>query len=826
MYISIDWIKDFVDLPTGLRDRELSERITLGVCEVEGWERTGAMLSKVSVAAIKSVAPHPDADKLHLATVDLGNGEEATVVCGASNCRAGIKAPYAALGTSFPGGFTLEPKKIRGVVSEGMLCAEDELGLSDNHEGLMELSADAPVGATLAAALGEGAVDDLVLDIDNKSLTHRPDLWGHYGMAREFAAVFEKPYNDKFNDEWAAALKAKINEDAESTGTRGKPPVTIHVEKDSANRGFLGLSVDGIKIGESPDWMQRRLNTAGMRPINSIVDISNYAMLETGIPNHIFDRSTIAGGKIIVRRAGNDETFVTLDEQERKLIPSDTMVCDAEKPSAIAGVMGGLDSSVSDDTTSIMVEVANWTDAEIRRTSTRLGLRTDASQRYEKSLDSQQLEKALLRIFELLLELNSGAKAVGGIQSDNMPDPVEMAIETSPARITKVLGEDVSDERLTGILEALGFRVEAIPGADTDGKGKTHLVHVPTWRSTKDVECEADIVEEIGRIIGFDNITPVSPSHDIAALRLSPAKTMVRKAQDYLVLRGHALEIMTYPMTGLSLLTKAAWPVLNEGLILANPITPDHDRMRPSLIPSLLEAAANNRKEHDSFRIFEIGRSYADLGGEKYSEDLQQIGVVFQETKFNPFIELADLMEGLCSCLNLPLRMVPGNPSKAHPMVPQGWAGSHPHEILDLQVMGRSRGAVLSVHPQITRAFKIKGRTAIAVLDITEVMAKPLKDRTTFKALDRFPGSVFDLTVVAAGKTSASDVLGVVQGMKMKELRSVTVLDVFDMGEKGKALTLHAEFRDAEKTLDASFIKEAEDRVIAVLDRAGYPLRS
>jgi len=272
MYISVDWIKDFVDLPTDLSDRELSERITLGVCEVEGWERTGAMLSKVTVAAIKSVAQHPDADKLHLATVDLGDGGEATVVCGAPNCRAGIKVPYAALGTSFPGGFTLEPKKIRGVVSEGMLCSEEELGISDNHDGLMELSSDAPVGTTLAAALGDSPVDDLVLDIDNKSLTHRPDLWGHYGMAREFAAVFQRPYRDKFDAEWAGTLKAKIAE-----GEGEKPPVTIHVDKDSANRGFLGLSVDGIKIGESPVWMQRRLNTAGMRPINSVVDILRHA---------------------------------------------------------------------------------------------------------------------------------------------------------------------------------------------------------------------------------------------------------------------------------------------------------------------------------------------------------------------------------------------------------------------------------------------------------------------------------------------------------------------------------------------------------------------
>jgi len=200
--------------------------------------------------------------------------------------------------------------------------------------------------------------------------------------------------------------------------------------------------------------------------------------------------------------------------------------------------------------------------------------------------------------------------------------------------------------------------------------------------------------------------------------------------------------------------------------------------------------------------------------------------VVFQETRTNPFIGLADLMEGLCSCLNLPFKMAVADPSKDHPMIPAGWSGSHPHEMIDIQVMGRSRGAVLSVHPQVSRGFKLKGHTAIAVLDITDVMVKPLKDRTAFKPLDRFPGSVFDLTVVTSGKTYASEVLSVVRGMKMKELRSVSILDIFDLGEKGKALTLHVEFRDSEKTLDAAFIKEAEEKVITVLDKAGYPLRN
>ncbi len=820
MKISVDWISDFVDLPEGISDKELTERITLGVCEVEGYERTGSVLNKVSVAEVMASEPHPDADKLKLATVNLGGGKQATVVCGAPNCRPGIKVPYAAIGTTLPIGFTLEPKKIRGILSEGMLCAEDELGLSDNHEGLMELPADAPVGATLAEALGEAAVNDLILDVDNKSLTHRPDCWGHYGLAREFAAVFERPYKDRFDEDWAEGLRSRIAADG------GEAPVTIHVHPDTANKGFLGLSMDGVRIGESPAWMQRRLTVAGMRPINSIVDISNYVMLETGMPNHIYDRKTVKGGKIIVRRAGDDTEFVTLDEQKRTMLPTDTMVCDGERASGIAGVMGGLDSSVADDTSELMIEVANWVDAEVRRTGTRLGLRTDASQRYEKSLDSEQLEKALLRIYELVMEMNPDAKAVGGIQSDNMSDPVDLVIETSPARIAAVLGEDVPAERMRSILETLGFRVEAIRGAQagSDGRGRTHKVHVPTWRSTKDVECEADIVEEIGRIIGYDNITPGSPAHDIEALRLSPAKILFRAVQDFLVLRGRCLEVMTYPLVGEALLKKAEWPVLNENLVLANALTPDHDRMRPSLIPSLLQAAADNRKEHEAFRIFECGRSYAEKGGDDFSADLHQIGIVFQAGT-NPIVELADTVEGLLSYVGFPGRLVPANPAKKHSLLPASWAGSHPSEFLDVQIMGKSRGIVFSLHPQVGRAFKIKGRTAVAVLDFTDVMSLQVKDRTDFRSLDRFPGSEFDVTVVMSSDAYAADAVAAVEKLRMKEIRSAGVLDVFDLGSEGKAVTLRLEFRDPEKTLDAEFLKEAEGKVITALEKAGYPLR-
>ena len=974
MKVSLDWISDFVDLPKGLSDREIAEGLTLGLCEVEGLERPGAVFQSVVAAKITAVEKHPKADKLKLAAVELGGGKSVTVVCGAPNCRAGITVPYAAVGTTLPGGLTLEPKTIRGILSEGMLCSEEELGLSAgpggsagpvNPEGpgggggIMELPEGTPAGTRLSdlpeipgrrggpgaeggsgaegigpengpgargpeaesrpgAGSGPGteggnadgwslgpeargpeeesrpgaggggpgsgpgeegpdtpaAADDLILDIDNKSLTHRPDCWGHYGLAREFAAIFSRPFRDRFSPEWAASLKERISADGDGSKRPGGPggsgsgkgtggcvtegpgaaergtgevPVSVHVDPDSSNLGFLGLSINidpGVSAGVSPPWMRRRLAAAGMRPINAVVDISNYVMLETGIPNHIFDRAAIRGGRIVVRRAGADQDFTTLDGQKRRLLASDTLVCDAERPLAAAGVMGGLESSVGADTTEIMVEAANWKDSEVRRTAARLGLRTDASQRYEKSLDSARLEICLLRIYELIRKISPGARAAGGIQRENMPEPPGLVIPTSPGRIAAVLGEEVGGERLEAILGALGFGLDPV-GAPSSGPGGasapkrprgdcrdfTHRVHVPTWRSTKDIECEADIAEEVGRIIGYDNITPESPSQGIAALRLSPAKTMFRRAQDYMVLRGRALEVMTYPLVGRALLEKAAWPALNENLVLANALTPAHDRMRPGMIPSLLEAAAENNKEHSAFRIFECGRAYADLGGEDYSREHHQIGIVFQELHANPFIPLADTVENLLPYLGLRGNLIPGDPARQHPLIPAAWPGTHPHEFLDIVIGKTSEGAVVSIHPQIARAFKLKGKTALAVIDLTNLTdlggrsGAPAADRAPFIPPDRFPGSDFDLTVVMPSRTHAAEAVEAVRGMGKKEIRSVGVLDVFPLEEDRKALTLHIGFRDSEHTLDADFIKKTEGEIIAVLDGAGYPLR-
>ncbi len=805
MHISIDWIKDFTELPE-MEPVKLAERFTMATCEVEDVIVTGKLLDMVKIVEITAVEDHPDSDHLHLVRFSDGK-EEKQVVCGAPNVKTGLKVPFAPLGATFPGGFTLVPKKIRGVLSEGMLCSGQELELNDDDSGLMVFPEDAPLGQSLGEYTGQKR--DILFDIDNKSITHRPDLWGHYGMAREFAAVFGHPLKKPFDEDWRQGILSLCSDE--------EPPVTLEVDADSANLGFMGLSMDNITIKDSPRWMQRRLSACGMRPINNIVDISNYVMLELGLPTHIFDRDTIRGGKIVVRRAGEAQEFVTLDEVKRDILPSDTMVCDVEGPSSIAGIMGGLNSSVSDKTSRIFLEVANWKDAEVRRTSTRLGLRTDASQRYEKSQDSRGVERTLLRLAELVKESCPEAVVKGPVVAANLPEYRPLTIDISHPRICKVLGKDIPEEQVRSILESLDFSVR--PGRE----GKL-TIGVPSYRSTKDIECEADIIEEIGRIIGYDNITPESPHNAITAVRLSEAKEKQRKIMDFMVNRAGALEIMTYPMVGKKLLEQAFWPEKNEALVLANAMSPEADRMRPSLIPSLLAAGALNQKSFTSFRLFELGRSY--LADEKdFSRERHQLGVLYYDRKESPFLELADRMEELMNLLNLNYRMVSGSNSK-NDLYPEGWEGLHPEEVLDLQIMGRSRGFIATVHPLVCRNFKIKGNLVLAVLDLTDFEDQRMKDKTKYRPLDRFPSSLFDCTVVSEPHCPVENIVQALKkSLKIKELDWVKVAAVFILPDGRKAVTIRSSFRDPEKTLSGEFIRQAEDRVVKTLEEAGFPLK-
>lgn len=805
MLISLDWIRDFTDVPN-VSSKDIYSKFTLATAEVEDVQTVGEHLEKIVIAQILSFEKHPEADKLNLVTFTIGNDDVRKVVCGASNVKVGIKIPYASIGVKLPNGLLLEPKKIRGVLSEGMLCSEEELGFAEESEGIMELPADAPLGVNMLTYFK--MKKDTILDIDNKSLTHRPDLWGHFGMAREFSTIFDIPLKNRFTKEWSDGLKKKYTSD--------KSPIAVRFDGESAGISYFGLSMKNVAVGESPEWLKNRLKATGLRSINNIVDVSNYVMLELGMPLHIFDRDLIAGGEVVIKKLAGETAFKTLDEVDRKLIAGDTVISDSNGPLVLAGIMGGLNSGVSEKTKNIFIEVANWKPAMVRRTSTRLGLRSDSSQRFEKTLDSKLTERTLLRTVEMILELCPGAEVVGkaeyaGIDLNSVP---VLKIETTLKKIKTVLGFDLTEERLLNIFTHLDF--------ETTKQGDKFVVTIPSYRSTKDIEQEADLIEEVGRIIGYDNIIPVSPLDGISPVKLTELQKVQRRVRDFMVLQGKSFETMSYPLIGESLLKKVSWPT-STSLKLINSLSVDHNLMRPSLIPSLLEVCETNAKNYDRYRFFELGRSYTE-DAKTFSKEALHLGAVFTDKDKNPYVDMINVVSNLLSSLNLSYEFVERNAKFANPLVPTEWIGNHPFEFQNIRVMGKFVGAVLSVHPMVLRALKVKGHVTICLLDLSMFENFSAKDKTKYKPLSKFPSSTFDWTVVANPETLASEVLGACKKVKLKELKEVQILDIFS-NENKKFVTIRATLADEAQTLTSELLKQAETALIDATTKAGFNLK-
>jgi phenylalanyl-tRNA synthetase beta chain len=805
MLISIDWIRDFTPVPN-LPAKDIYSRFTLATAEVEDVVVVNDHLEKIVVAEILSFEKHPEADKLNLVTFKLSDTDIRKVVCGASNVKVGIKIPFAPLGVKLPNGLLLEAKKIRGILSEGMLCSEEELGFAEESSGIMELPLSSPIGMNMLELFK--LKKDTILDIDNKSLTHRPDLWGHFGMSREFSAMFDLPFENRFTSHWMLGLKKNF--------TTEKSPVVPRFAGDSAGVSYFGLSIDNVKVSESPEWLKSRLKSCGLRSINNIVDISNYVMLELGLPLHIFDRDLINGNEVLITKLDRECDFKTLDEINRKLIPGDTVIADSNGPLVLAGIMGGLNSGVNLSTKNIFIEVANWKPAQIRRTSTRLGLRTDSSQRFEKSLDSLLGERTLLRTLELILELCPGAKVRGKAEYAGVDLSVSKKLEiiTSLQKINTVLGTNISNESLIKILSSLDFSCSEI--------GNKLKIEVPTYRSTKDIEQEADLIEEVGRIIGYDNISPVSPLDSISPVKLTELQKIQRRIRDFYVYQGKSFELMTYPLIGESLLKKVSWP-LNSNLKLINSISQDHDLMRPSLIPSLLEVAELNVKNQERFRVFELGRAYS-TNEASFSNESLQLAVSFYEKEKNCFVDLINSVENLLSTLNLPFDFCERNSKFSNPLVPTEWIGNHPYEFLNIRVMGKFAGVIFSVHPLVLRNLKIRGNLSFFVLDLSFLESIKLKDKIKYKPLSKFPSSTFDWTVVAGVLVPVSDIFSLLKKVKIKELQSIEILDIYPNNDQ-KYVTFRATLSDADATMGTDALKTAEKTLIDATTKGGFNLK-
>ncbi len=584
MFISLDWISDFVDI-SDLDPKVVADRLTMATAEVEGLSTITRFVDGVLVGEIIEATPFQTEEGKTRTFCKVDCGERVyTTVCGAPNARVGLKAPFA------PAGVTLGEKKIEaadvyGRPSEGILCSAAELGMSDWHEIVFEIPANVTNGTKFADLV---PATDTLVEIDNKSLTHRPDLWGHYGFARELAAVFHRE------------LKPLPRLSVDQFDALPAFPVAIEDENCLCYSGLVFKIKSKVCGVPSPVKMQRRLHALGQRTYDLLVDLTNYVCLELGQPTHAFDADLVSN--IRVAPMGCEGTFRTLDGNERKMIPEDMMICDGQKPVAIAGIMGGLETEITSKTTRVMLESANFKAARIRRTAQRLDLRTDASQRYEKTQPPANVKVGTERILKLVegsgvdFEVQTRFSVAGDLHDKTR------YIELPPGRMNKLVGVDFPQEKTLEILRSIQFEADFLP----DG---TLRVGVPPFRSEKDISIEEDIVEEVTRIFGFDNIQPVLPVSPLRPLHVEEYIRMEHRARRLLALAYGFLEVHNYGWFNDSWLAKLGYDP-GETLELLNPVAPYEARLRTTLIPNLLALAPKNRPFRDAFRVFELGHVY------------------------------------------------------------------------------------------------------------------------------------------------------------------------------------------------------------------------
>jgi phenylalanyl-tRNA synthetase beta chain len=621
MFISLDWISDYVDLK-GLGISDIVNRLTLATAEVEGTKEIRRFVKGVVIGEIKSAEKLTD--KLTFCVVDCGSKTYSTV-CGAPNVRVGLKAPFAPVGTVLADGVKIEKSEISGKPSQGILCSAAELGMSNWHEIILECPANIKPGTPLSKFVPE---TDTLIEIDNKSLTHRPDLWGHYGFAREFAAIFNRklkplPQLDLSQFDHLPAYPLK-NEDYENCPCYG----CIEFHCTTALQGLQGGTVP------SPLFMQRRLHALGMRSYNLLVDVTNYVNWEIGQPTHAFDADKLGGIRVAVM--GRQEKFETLDGQTRNLLPEDLLIWGSARSQsstyrsvALAGIMGGLETEVTESTTKLLLESANFKAARIRRTSGRLDLKTDASQRYEKSQPPSNVKAGAARILKLIEESGADLKVLSRLTLDgdlqNEIRPIEIPVE----RMERLAGIRLPSKQILSILRSLGFTAEY---QSRTRKEAVLVVGVPPFRSKKDISIPEDIIEEVLRVFGYDNIPPIMPEQAIKPLFIEKPLKMEHKIRRMLTAGHRFLEVHNYIwFNDLWLKTLGFEPV--ETLVLRNPTSPETSRLRTTLIPNLLALVPKNRPFRDSFRLFEIGRTFFSVGKVKECIECHHLaGIAFQQS--------------------------------------------------------------------------------------------------------------------------------------------------------------------------------------------------
>lgn len=815
MLVSMRWLARHVDLE-GIAPDELANDLTLSTAEVEGLEPFAPALRDVVVGHVVDKARHPDAEKLSLCRVDVGDGEPLAIVCGAPNVAAGQRVAVATVGTTLPGDFRIKKSKIRGVESFGMICSIRELDLGDEHDGIWVLPDDAAVGATVARALD---VEDWVIEIDNKSLTHRPDLWGHRGIAREVAAIYRRTLRP---------LDTSLPE------TGGDEPYPVRIETPGCTR-YVGLPIDGVSPGPSPEWLRWLLLAVGQRPIDLLVDLSNFVMLDLGQPNHVFDRERLdadgGGAGIVVRNARADETIETLDAETRTLGGEDMLICAGDTPVALAGIMGGEGSKVARDTDSLLLEVATFEATTVRRTSTRVGLRTDSSARFEKSLDPNLPLAAAGHFARLLAGIRPEARFPAKPTDVGRWEDPSRKIELRNARIRTALGTPLPDDEIRDILERLEFRVE--PSRPADNIDLYH-VHVPSFRATKDVTIPQDLVEEVGRIHRYGNIEEQRLHAEIAPPPRDERRLLVRALQDRLSGAARFHENLSY-----SFVDDALVELLGESdrphVAVINPVVQSESRIRRRVLPSLLPRLESNRRHREDVRLFEIGKAYEPEHATDRGEPRERhlLGLAWAGTPPGRrarwdearLLRLQGVIEDLVRALG---RVEPSWSSDGER---PAWA--HPGKTLFLRLPGASEPvAVLAeLEPGLALRLGLAGDLASEVA-LGEVCLDALLEAervgSGYRPLPRFPGIKVDVAVSVDEATSAGDLIELIERAGKKQVADVELFDLYrgeSIGEGRKSLAFHVRLQSETKTLTDKDEQKFLQRFEKLVGEAGGSLR-
>lgn len=785
MLLSMNWISDFVDL-TGLDRMQLISRFSLSTAEVENEIfEMGKELSGVVVGQILSVENHPSSKKLHLLKVDCGRAEPVDIVCGAPNVRVGMKTALATLGANVDG-IVIEPRDLAGCTSYGMCCSEKEIGISAENNGIMDILEDVANGTDIKELYD---IDDIIFEVDNKSLTNRPDLWCHYGIAREFAALAER--------------ELKLPEVTDLSVYNNLPAIDMKIEDPLCQR-YSCLRFENIKVNVSPVNMRIRLFYCGMRSINLLADLTNYLMLELGQPMHAFDSRKVES--IRIRRFDKPFVFRTLDGIDRNIDENTLMVCNGDKPVAIAGIMGGYDSEIVDDTHTLSLESATFNSVSIRKSTVRLSHRTDASMRYEKSLDPELTVYAIARFVKLLKEIDPGIEIVSSLTDEYAYKYETVVLDFNKQYVDRYTGIEIDNEAIIKTLSSLGFKVT--------NNGDDFSVVVPSWRATKDVTIKADIIEEITRIYGYDNFDIHTAYAPMYPLRHSIEKIDEDKIKDILVKKYSLHEIQSY-IWAYSDEYKALGMDVEDNIKLINSTNPNIETIRRSIVPTQLCQMKYNTSYSSEFGLFETGRVVLGLDENNLCVEKKKLCItLFSKIKDTEtlFFELRNVLCVLADDIKhtqLAFKSVEAQHSYQHI--------KNNFEVVAGDVV---LGQIGVVHPSVCKKIDKKASIVYAEIDISD-FAKIINNSISYEETSKFPGIEIDLTFISdsflpISKAISMDTSGLVS--------KVSVVGTYS-DDSGKSITVRILFAHKERTLTSAEVKEVVDVIVNELDSEGVSLK-